>query len=70
MPKELNLLGSKRDIFITFPSSSNARKALKITRNIHTKLQAICPNFFKGQLMCSYKRNKNLVDYLVSTKLK
>ena len=56
----------KRDIFITFPYSSNARKALKITRNIYTKLQAMYPNLFEGQIMRSYKRIKNLADYLVS----
>ena len=28
------------------------------------------PNEFKGGLMCSFKRNKNLGDYLVSAKLK
>ena len=28
------------------------------------------PNVFQGQLMCSYKRNKNLADYLLSAKLK
>ena len=63
-------LTRKCDIFITFPYSSNARKAFKITRNIYMKLQAMYPNVFKGQLMCSYKRNKNLTDYLVSAKLK
>ena len=45
---------------------------LKITRNIYTKLQSMYPNVFKGQLMCSHKRNNNLADskYLVSAKLK
>ena len=28
------------------------------------------PNGFKGELMCLFKRNKNLADYLVSAKLK
>ena len=28
------------------------------------------PNVFKLQLMCSYKRNKNLADHLISAKLK
>ena len=60
----------KRNMFITFPNSSNARKAFKITKNIYTKLQAMYPNRFNGQLMCSYKRNKNLADYLVSARLK
>ena len=30
----------------------------------------MCPDVFKGKLMCSFKRNKNLGDYLVSAKLK
>ena len=60
----------KRDWFITFPFSNNARKAFKITKDIYTKLQKMYPNVFKGDLMCSFKRNKNLGDYLVSAKLK
>ena len=61
----------KRDIFVTSPHSSNdAGKAFKITGNIYTKLQAMYSNVFKGQHMCSYKRNKNLADYLLSAKLK
>ena len=28
------------------------------------------PNVFKDELMCSFKRYKNLGDYLVSAKLK
>ena len=60
----------KRDIFITFPFSNNARKAFKITKDIYAKLQKMYPNVFKGELMCSFKRNKNVGDYLVSAKLK
>ena len=60
----------KRDIFITFPFSNNARKAFKITKDIYTKLQNMYPNVFKDELICSFKRNKNLGDYLVSAKLK
>ena len=60
----------KSDIFITFPFSNYARKAFKITKNIYTKLQKMYPNIFKGELMCSFKRNKKLGDYLVSAKLK
>ena len=48
----------KRYIFITFPYSSNARKAFIITRDIYTKLQAFYPNVSKGQIRCSYKRKK------------
>ena len=58
----------KRDIFITFPYSSNAKKALTVTENIYTKV--MCPNVHKGQHMCSYKRNKHLADYLVSAGVK
>ena len=60
----------KRDIFITFPFRNDARKAFKITKDIYTKLQKVYPNVFKGELMCSFKRNKNLGDYFVSAKLK
>ena len=48
----------KRNIFVTFPFSSNARDAIKTSKNIYTKLQAMCPNVFKGELMCSFKRSK------------
>ena len=57
-------------VVITFPFNSNAIKAFKITRNIYTKLQAMYPHIFNGELLCSFKRNKNLGDYLVSVKLK
>ena len=62
----------KRDMFITvtFPFSNNATKAFKITKDIYTKLQKMYPSVFKGELMCSFKRNKKLGDYLVSVKLK
>ena len=59
----------KRDD-ITFAFSSNAVKAFKITKNIYTKLQAMYPNIFKGELMCTCKRNKNVDDYFDSVKLK
>ena len=55
---------------MTHGFSNNARKAFKITKDIYTKLQKMYPNVFKGELMCSFKRNKNLGDYLVSAKLK
>ena len=48
----------KRDIFIIFPFSYNARKAFKITKDIYTKLQKMYPNVFKGELMCPFKRTK------------
>ena len=28
------------------------------------------PNIFKGELLCTFKRNKNVGDYFVSVKLK
>ena len=42
----------------------------KIGCLIMYQVSAIYPNVFKGRLTCSYKRNKNLADYLVSAKLK
>ena len=56
----------KRDIFTTFQLSNNVRKAFKITKDIYTKLQKMYLNVFKGELMCSFERNKNLGDYLLS----
>ena len=51
----------KREIFITFPFCSTARKAFKITKNTYAKLQTLYPNVFKAKLMCPFKRNKNLI---------
>ena len=45
--------------------SHNVSKAFKITKDIYTKLQKMYPDVFKGELMCSFKRNKNLGHYLV-----
>ena len=56
-----------RDIFITFQFSNNARKAFKITKDIYTKLKTMHPNVFKGELICSFKRNKNLSAYVQYT---
>ena len=58
----------RKHVVITFPFSSNAIKAFKITKNVFKKLQAKYPNIFKGELMCSFKCNKNLCHYLVSVK--
>ena len=55
-------------VVITFPFNSNAIKAFKLTKNIYTKLQVMYPNIFNGELMSSFKRNKNLGDYLFSVK--
>ena len=38
----------KRDIFITFPFSNNARKAFKITKDIYTKLQKYIPMYSRA----------------------
>ena len=40
----------KRDIFITFPFSNNARKAFKITKDIYTKLQKIVTQCIQGRI--------------------
>ena len=55
---------------LRFHFSSTARKAFKITRNTYAKLQALYPNVFKGKLLCPFKRNKNLTNYLVSATCK
>ena len=46
----------KHYVVITFPFSWNVINTFKITKNIHTKLQAMYPNIFKGELMCSFER--------------
>ena len=55
---------SKHDVVITFPFSSNAINAFKITKNICTKLQAMYPNIYKAELMCSFKCNRNTYENL------
>ena len=40
----------KRDIFITFSFSNNARKAFKITKDIYTKLQKNVSQCFQGRI--------------------
>ena len=69
-PHGINHKILRKHVIITFSFSSNVIKAFKITKNIDKKLQAIYPSIFKGELMCSFERNKNLGDYLVSVKLK
>ena len=55
---------SKHDVVITFPFRSNAVKAFEITKNICTKLQAMYPNIYKGELVCSFKCNKTTYENL------
>ena len=55
---------SKHDVVITFPFSSNAINAFEITKKICTKLQAMYPNIYKAELMCSFKRDKNTYENL------
>ena len=55
---------SKHDVVITFPFSSNIINAFEITKNICTKLQAMYPNIYKAELMCSFKRDKNTYENL------
>ena len=55
---------SKHDVVITFPFSSNAINAFKITKNICTKLKAMYPNIYKAELMCSFKCNRNTYENL------
>ena len=59
----------KRDVFITFPFSNNAKKAFKITKDIYKKLQKCIPIYSRANL-CARLNVTKIRWYLVSAKLK
>ena len=70
-PDGLNLkLPGKRDITCSLPYSQTARTAHKLFRETYKSIQEIFPSKFRGQIVGAYKRNKNLADFLVRSKLK
>ena len=60
----------KRDIMISLPFNKTSREALKLFRQTLDNISKKFPVKFRDQLVCAFRRNKNLGDYLVSSKLK
>ena len=52
------------------PYSGLATKASKVVRNHFSNLQEKLPNVFPDAIITAYKRNKNIGDMLVSSKIK
>ena len=69
-PRGINLkLPVKRDIIVTLPFNKTSREAYKLFRNTFETIQTMYPIKYKDQLKCACRRNKNLGDYLVRSKL-
>lgn len=70
-PSGMNLkLPEKRDIRVSLPFNKTSIAALKLFRETYSSIKEKFPVKFKGQLCCAYKRNENLADFLVRSKLK
>ena len=76
--KELNSLepfglnrkiAQKRNINVSMTYSDTASRALKVMRESYEDLKAKFPKAFNSELMLSYKRNRNISEYLVHAKL-
>ena len=59
----------KQNINVSMIYSNTASRALKSIRECYEGLQSKFPKAFKSELMLSYKRNKNIAEYLVHAKL-
>src|SRR6056300_723586 len=60
----------KRDIIISLPFNKTSREALKLFKQTLDNISKKFPVEFRDDLICAFRRNKNLGDYLVSSKLK
>lgn len=60
----------KRNINISIPYNKTSQKAYKLIRECFDNLKSKYPKQFNADLICAYKRNKNLGDILTSSKLK
>ena len=70
-PNGLNKKTSeRRNINISMPYNHTSHKAYKLIRECFNNLKSKYPTVFNADLICAYKRNKNLGDFLVSSKLK
>ena len=70
-PHGLNLkLPEKCNITVSLPYNRTSKLAHKLIRETYKSIQELFPTRFKDNLICAYKRNKNIGDYLVSSKLK
>ena len=59
----------KRNINVSMIYSNTASRALKVIRNCYDELKSTFPKAFTSELVLSYKRNKNIAEYLVHAKL-
>ena len=70
-PRGMNRkLPIKRDIVLTLPFNKTALKAIQLFRDSFDNIQKLYPVKYKDNFICAYKRNKNIGDYLVSSRLK
>ena len=63
-------LYEKRNITVSLPYSKSSRLAHKLIRDTFKSIKSKFPTQFRDELICAYSRNKNLGDYLVSSRLK
>ena len=70
-PNGLNIRkSSKRNINVSMTFSNTAWRAFKLIRESYENLKTKFPKAFSPELVCSYKRNKNISEYVTRAKLK
>ncbi len=70
-PNGMNIkIEPSKTIAFTIPYSATGVKISNMIRQFYNELQVKFPRHLRDELVIGYKRNKNLGNYLVSTKLK
>ena len=60
----------KKTINISMPYNSASQKAYRLISQCFDNLKSKYPKSFNAELVCAYRKNKNLKDYLVRAKLR
>ena len=59
-----------RNIIISLPYNHTSHKTYDVIRESYQSISEKSPAIFNGQVICAYKKNKNISDHLVRAKLK
>ena len=61
---------AKANINVSMTYSNTSSRAFKTMRESYDRLKTLFPKIFTSELVCSYKRSKNISEYLTRAKLK
>ena len=70
-PNGLNRrIAAKQSINVSMTYSNTAFRAFKTIRESYSRLQSLFPKAYTAELVSSYRRNKNISEYLTRARLK